>query len=163
MVTCLNCLTEVDLTKRRLPYVCACGGVFRTDGKFRMPNPQAVQPREHDKDGNLVALTAEQIAEKEAANKIRREAQGRKAWDAIHNFNGDDPETFLLEVFEPLIPNYGCSCTNEYKRFKKDYPPDFSSPEAFWNWGWFLHNWVNEKLGKPIVSLEDARKLWQKD
>jgi hypothetical protein len=85
------------------------------------------------------------------------------AWGKLHTYDGDDPETFLREVFEPLIPNYGCSCANEYKRFKKDYPPDFSSPEAFWNWGWFLHNWVNEKLGKPIVSLEDARKLWQKD
>jgi hypothetical protein len=168
MPVCLNCLTEVDLSNRRLPYVCACGGVFRTDGKFRMPNPQAVRPREHDKDGNLVALTSEQIAEREVANKIRKEVQGRKAWEAIHSFVGDDPEKFLLEVFETLIPSYGCLCKADYHEYKRNHPPDFSSPEAFFLWGVNLHNWVNFKLieagdtAKRVVPLEESREIWNR-
>jgi hypothetical protein len=90
------------------------------------------------------------------------------AWEKLHTYNGDDPETFLRTVFEPLIPSYGCSCKSEYLKYKKDNPPDFSSPEAFFLWGVDLHNWVNFKLIeagdtiKRIVTIEEARNLWRR-
>jgi hypothetical protein len=40
-------------------------------------------------------------------------------------------------------------------------PPDFSSPEAFFDWGVALHNAVNAKLGKPEITIDEACKIWR--
>jgi hypothetical protein len=94
--------------------------------------------------------------------------RGRKAWDAIHSYTGDDPKTFL-RTFEATIPNYGCSCMRDYREYKAANPPDFSSPEAFFAWGVDLHNWVNEKLiasgdtTKRKFTIEEARNQWRRE
>jgi hypothetical protein len=40
-------------------------------------------------------------------------------------------------------------------------PPDYSSHEAWFAWGVKAHNEVNQRLGKPIVSLEEAKHIWR--
>jgi hypothetical protein len=42
-------------------------------------------------------------------------------------------------------------------------PPDFTSPEAFFAWGVALHNAVNRKLGKPELTIEEARRIWRRN
>ena len=42
----------------------------------------------------------------------------------------------------------------------KELPPDLSGREAYFRWGWEAHNRINAKLGKPEVSLEEARWRW---
>jgi hypothetical protein len=86
---------------------------------------------------------------------------GPQKWKEIHSYAGNDPS--WLELWELTLPSFGCGCRDGYKDFKMRNPPDFSTPETFWNWGWYLHNWVNEKLGKPLLSHEEARKLWRPD
>jgi hypothetical protein len=88
---------------------------------------------------------------------------GRKAWTALHSYQGDDPKTFFYQVFLPMVPSYGCSCRKDFDKILEQFPPDFSSPETFFHWGVFVHNLVNEKLGKPIMDHDEARKLWQGD
>ena len=86
-----------------------------------------------------------------------REDRGAAAWRALHTYAGCDREFFLK--WEKMIP---CgTCRENFKKLLADYPPDFSSPDAFWRWGWFMHNAVNEKLGKPLISLEEATQLWR--
>jgi hypothetical protein len=41
-----------------------------------------------------------------------------------------------------------------------NYPPDFSSPESFFKWGWARHNDVNLRLGKPKFPYEDALRKY---
>ena len=84
---------------------------------------------------------------------------GRRSWSLLHRYRGCDPQ--WVELWEYFIPaGGGCSCKAGYKEILKDHPFDYSSPAAFFASGFALHNAVNRKLGKPELTLEDARKLW---
>jgi hypothetical protein len=96
-----------------------------------------------------------------SARLVERAEAGRKAWQALHSYHGNSPEWFAK--WEATIPHFDCSCTKDYREYKAANPPDFSSPEAIWLWGYTLHNWVNRKLGKPELTIDEARKLWRGD
>ena len=83
------------------------------------------------------------------------------AWIALHNYTGRDPVWHA--EWELTIPNYGCSCRKDYAEYKADNPPDFTSPHAYWLWGYNLHNWVNRKLGKSELTVEEAKAIWRRD
>jgi hypothetical protein len=104
-------------------------------------------------------LKANEEDRKEAENRAKI-AQGQRSWSMLHRYRGCDPVFF--EAWQHTIPNM-CDCRNEFKTIVADFPPDFSCPDAFWRWGWFIHNAVNEKLGKPLISLEEATQLWRND
>jgi len=82
-------------------------------------------------------------------------------WIGLHD--GTVQDAISLAKWELQIPQYGCACKKEYAIYKAENPPDFSSPEALWLWGFNLHNWVNRKLGKPEITIEEARKIWSRD
>jgi hypothetical protein len=84
---------------------------------------------------------------------------GTLAWLSLHSYEGCD-EAWLLE-WEKTIPSAGCGCHSGYLLLKEEFPPDFSSSDAFFAWGVALHNGVNRKLGKQELSLEEARLLWR--
>jgi len=92
--------------------------------------------------------------------------QGRKAWNALHSYAGDDPKAFVRDVFEPMIPS-GCGCNKGYRKILELFAWDFTSPEAFFESGVELHNLVNAKLiaegdtTKRIVTLDEAYSLWR--
>ena len=81
-------------------------------------------------------------------------------WTPLHN--GTVVDALSLANWELQIPHYGCQCKKDYAIYKAENPPDFSSPEALWLWGFNLHNWVNAKLGKPELTIDEARKIWRK-
>lgn len=87
--------------------------------------------------------------------------KGEPPWTRLHTYRGCDP--VWLAEWELSIPGYGCQCRRDYAIYKASTPPDFSSPEALWLWGVELHNWVNRKLGKPELTIEEARKLWRSE
>jgi hypothetical protein len=95
--------------------------------------------------------------------------QGRRAWHALHTYNGQDPESFLLNVFVPMIPAGGCNCQQGYKAILETYPPDFSSPNAFFAWGVTLHNLVNAKINaergenRRIYTIDEAYSEWRQN
>ena len=89
-----------------------------------------------------------------------KEEQGREAWTSLHEYQGCSP-TFVRD-WEKLIPSYGCTCRKDYEEIKKLHPFDYSTPDRFFLSGIHLHNAVNRKLGKPEVSIEDARKIWNR-
>lgn len=91
----------------------------------------------------------------------RLEAQGRFAWSKKHRYLGCDPQWHELWVL--LIPAFGCSCKQDFADYCKDNPPDFSSPNAYWLWGYNLHNWVNRKLGKTELTIEEALAIWRRE
>ena len=90
----------------------------------------------------------------------RKIAHGRFAWSKKHGYLGCDPQWHELWVL--LIPSFGCTCKQDFADYCKDNPPDFSSPEAYWLWGFNLHNYVNRKLGKPELTIEEARLQWSR-
>lgn len=102
------------------------------------------------------SMTHEELQAKKSA---ARDKQGRFAWSKLHAYLGCDPQ--WLEIWELLIPRY-CKCQEGYTQFKTENPPDFSSPKAFWLWGVRLHNWVNAKLGKPLMTIQEAATMWDR-
>ena len=87
-------------------------------------------------------------------------SQGRASWELKHSYLGCDPSWH--ELWELTIPSSSCSCSIDYAKLKQENPPDFSSPEKYFLWGHLIHNLVNTKLEKPLVTLEDAIKLWNR-
>jgi len=87
--------------------------------------------------------------------------KNQNAWIPLHDGSVFDKTT--LADWELLIPQYGCGCKRFYSDWKADNPPDFTSPDAFFAWGVRLHNAVNAKLGKPEITIDEARLLWRKD
>jgi len=102
-----------------------------------------------------VAIDHKARAEERKAN------QGRFAWSKKHGYLGCDPQRHDLWVL--FIPAFGCSCKEDFNVYCKDNPPDFSSPEAYWLWGYNLHNWVNRKLGKTELTIEEALAFWRRE
>jgi hypothetical protein len=54
------------------------------------------------------------------------------------------------------IPS-GCGCIEGFVKWVKDNPPEFD------NWFQYsvrAHNFVNAKIGKPCMSIDEARSLW---
>lgn len=84
-------------------------------------------------------------------------------WMELHQFSLElwNPvaaaEWYYLEWL-PKLPHLGCDdCTSDWYQLTQQYPPDFSSQERFFEWTVRRHNDINRKLGKPVLSIEEAR------
>lgn len=100
-------------------------------------------------------LTQEEI--KQRRNE-RTAKQGQFAWQKLHAYEGCDPQ--WLDIWQYLIPGR-CDCREGYQKILEEYPPDFSTSEAFFAWSVALHNAVNAKLGKPVITLQEAYSIWR--
>lgn len=80
-------------------------------------------------------------------------------WIELHD--GTVHDALSLANWELKIPQYGCQCKKFYAEWKAENAPDFTSPGAFFAWGVRLHNAVNAKLGKPQLTIDEARKIWR--
>lgn len=127
-----SCECGLKLSAPVYPVYCRCGRVHDPDGKFQI-----------------------------AAADVAIERQ-RDHWLALHRFPFTKGWTCRGEwfaIWQAEIPNIGCDCRKHWKELVAANPPDFSSRESFFAWSVDRHNDVNAKLGKPPVSLEEARKL----
>lgn len=84
----------------------------------------------------------------------------KNPWDDLHNGTVKDEAT--LAEWELQIPAYGCHCRKFYLEYKANNPPDFSSEDALWIWGVGLHNAVNKKLDRLELTIDKARKIWNR-
>jgi SNF2 family DNA or RNA helicase len=87
-------------------------------------------------------------------------------WKMLHiralTFEGDNDDEFLKE-FKKKIPSYQkcCNCSEFWDKYIVRYPPQTSKSEEYFEWTVKLHNIINFKLNKPILSIEDAFSIWQ--
>lgn len=79
--------------------------------------------------------------------KQEQEAAGRACWEDL--FRNVRAEAELV-AWEKTIPRYDCGCVQFYQAWKAKHPPAF--PLSI-EWKWRLKSAVNEKLGKPNLSL----------
>ena len=80
----------------------------------------------------------------------------RDHWAKLHTTRFT-PEEF--ELWVQSIP--GCAtCQRDFRKLLETHTPRF---DDWHRWSWQIHNAVNEKIGKPIVSWQDACKLWNWD
>lgn len=91
---------------------------------------------------------------------------GPRLWAEFHLFslrnkNCHDYE-FIKNWFDnwqESIPWNGCPCQQHFEDYCNQFPIDYSN---LWKWGVDLHNNVNERIGKPTISLSEAEQLWTK-
>jgi hypothetical protein len=84
--------------------------------------------------------------------------KGRAAWLWLHSeaiANRLTPLRLKSE-FEPMIPGFGCSCLGDWRAILVKIP--FCQDDQF-AWTVDVHNAVNAKLEKPILSVADALEL----
>jgi len=86
-------------------------------------------------------------------------------WEQLHRnalgYRGNDDSVFLTK-WASRIPRYtkGCRCKEFWTKWRRANPPDFSSPEAYFAWTVKAHNAVNQKLDRPVWTVEQALARW---
>lgn len=88
------------------------------------------------------------------------EHTGRKAWRTLHERRDANPEWF--REWMTSIPT-GCGCGSSVAAILAEHPPNYASPAAWFEWTVDFHNAVNVKLGKPTMTLDEARRLWRSE
>lgn len=69
----------------------------------------------------------------------------------------------FLKQFANNIPRFspGCSCKDDWLQIVKKNLPRFGKDLEYFEWTVFVHNEVNKKLGKPVISVETALQLYR--
>jgi hypothetical protein len=87
---------------------------------------------------------------------------GSRYWSELHLFGlrhkGTD-DTIWFEQWASALPFDECPCQEHFKKYVSENPPVWQN---FFAWGVHLHNDVNDRIGKPTISVEKARELWEK-
>jgi Erv1 / Alr family len=82
---------------------------------------------------------------------------GPRLWGTLHTLclTGTITPEFVQE-FANVIP---CpSCAMHFRDLLEAYP--FEKALDKFEWSVFLHNQVNDRLGKPVLSVEKASEIW---
>jgi hypothetical protein len=84
---------------------------------------------------------------------------GPKLWAELHRralaSDGYNDSVWLAEFEKRILGN--CACRAEWRRDLQSSPPDFS---RYFEWTVDQHNKVNARLGKPVISYNDALLIW---
>lgn len=82
-------------------------------------------------------------------------------WKELHErgmtYFGQDDSEWLLKDFTRRIQGLGCACRQHWSEIIKTNPPRYND---YFAWTVEAHNTINQRLGKPIVTLEAAKGLW---
>jgi len=76
-------------------------------------------------------------------------------WREVHTKR--EPTVEWFNDWVRRIPNIQCGCLLWLLEYLKSNPERY---DDWFVWSWELHNAINTKLGKPLVTLEEARKIW---
>ena len=86
--------------------------------------------------------------------------EGPRFWTELHLFalrNGSKNSSTWLQDWIDSIPFNGCPCKEHLDEWMSENPPDWSN---FFAWTIKLHNAVNDRIGKRMMTDEDARQYW---
>lgn len=118
------------------------------------------------KDGAAPQIDAEERDRRVERAKAKRTERLRSMWNDLHGrprlywARGEvdaATEGKYVAAFVRLLP---CGkCRTDARQRVARLPPDFSSPAAYFAWGWGWHDEINERLGKPRPTLAEALEL----
>lgn len=90
--------------------------------------------------------------------------QGQAKWRELHNYALSERPNPLQRVawLENFANSLPCGeCKTSWKRLVRQNPlPQNATPEEFFAWTVSRHSDVSSKLGKPTMTVEEARKLY---
>ncbi len=93
---------------------------------------------------------------------------GNRQWYWYHLVSYTSPDTLNIQskknytefiyLMTKLLP---CKkCYEHFKLYLKETPIDFTTKETMIEWFVKAHNYVNKRLEKPILTVEDANKIY---
>lgn len=93
---------------------------------------------------------------------ISRDERTRKLWRELHTraltVTDLSGEKKWLENWAGKVP---CGeCREHWHELAAELPPDLSSPDAYWRWTVEAHNRVNQRIGRPTLTVAQARELY---
>ena len=84
---------------------------------------------------------------------------GPELWATLHlhalQHQGGDDSEWLANFEKGLLS--GCSCRSQWLADVSAHPPDFT---RYFEWTVEQHNLVNKRLGKPVLTVEQALAIW---
>ena len=98
---------------------------------------------------------------------------GQHGWSMLHLFgtNKDSiafPKEEWLQYINLLklfieAPLSGCpECEEHFNLYLTTNNPELvTTAKSAAEWGWRFHNSVNQRLGKPVLTYEQAAKMWK--
>lgn len=89
-------------------------------------------------------------------------------WKKLHTnaltYKDSKPNPYLT-TFTNQVPRFngrsGCKCQEFWVKWVKSNPPSYGAEDQYFNWTVNAHNAVNTKLGKKLLSYEEAKQLYQ--
>lgn len=83
-----------------------------------------------------------------------------RALKYVPNVRGD---LTWLQEWSRKIPRFtkGCACNEHWGKWYRLNPPDFKTSDTYFAWTVKAHNAVNERLNKPLITVEQAKKLYK--
>ena len=97
---------------------------------------------------------------------MNQKVWGPGTWLLLHSISFNyttkkrkEVENFLYSLNEVLPCRY---CRESMTKHIKKYPPNLNSRREFVTWMIDFHNLVNVSLNKPIVSFDEAIKIYEK-
>jgi hypothetical protein len=126
----------------------------------------SVKWEEHNKWVISVGRELGRIDHQNELNKSALLRHGSRYWAELHLYALRVDSQVLpardlrywLDFWIAGLPFDGCPCEQHLFEYISENPPSYAD---FFAWGVNLHNAVNERIGKPVIAVEDARKLWQ--
>ncbi|RPA93967.1 hypothetical protein L873DRAFT_1837790 [Choiromyces venosus 120613-1] len=93
-------------------------------------------------------------------NETLKAELGRASWKLLHTTLARFPESpsaderaALAQYLALFARLYPCGeCAGHFQKLLKEYPPQTSGRKAASQWGCFVHNLVNERLGKEVFD-----------
>ena len=117
----------------------------------------------HDKWVFDTGNEVERIEKRGELGKSRILMEGARHWAELHLFalrNDKRPRAlhnWFLDWYGDL-PFDGCPCKKHADEWISKNPPDYLN---LFDWSIRFHNAVNERIGRPQLTTEDARRLWK--
>lgn len=113
---------------------------------------------EHE--GWLVATVDEVDRQAASAAVPAIERHGARLWAELHLYGlrGGRWSLDWWQGWVDALPFDGCPCEEHFRSYCQQWPPERAID--FFAWGVELHNAVNARIGRPEISVEDARELW---
>lgn len=145
----------------------ACGGVIE-HGHGTITNDSPCYDEFLHQLGHVVSSIAQRAAAHEVAYKAAQarkqeliETAGPLLWAELHRWalTADLANvTDWLKAFAMRLP---CgTCRQHWREMLNRTPPHLSSNDALFAWTVERHSEVSAKLGKPTLTIDEARALW---
>lgn len=84
-------------------------------------------------------------------------------WGVLHlaSIGGIDPEAYktLISIFPSILPCPACGA-HFADVLKESPPPETQDPMELFKWSVDVHNIVNKRIEKPLMTYVDAMKIW---